>query len=277
MLTKSELLTLWGEYNFRPVKRLGQNFLIDKNIKDKILRNVNLAKDDTVIEIGPGFGELTSGLADIAKEVFAVEKDRNIARILKNALELPRNATVVEQDFLGMDIKRIAAGKKVVIYGNLPYYITTPIIEKIISNSDSIKTAYLVIQKEVAERILATPGSKDIGRLSLYAQYYTEPIKMFKITKGAFYPAPKVDSTFLRLGIRRTPKTRVRDEALFFKIIKKAYAQRRKTILSALAGDILTKDKLLKLLRNVKIDPRARAEELSLEDFTRLANSLSVF
>jgi len=272
MLTKNELKALWQRTGFRPIKRLGQNFLIDKNVKDKILRNLEINPEDTVIEIGPGFGEITFGLAKRAKKVFAVEKDRKIVKILKSNLKLPGNAALVGGDFLDVDINKLATDKKAVIYGNLPYYITSPIIEKVFDSISLIKNIYIVVQKEVADRILARPGSKDIGRLSLYVQYYTEPKAIFTIGKNCFYPAPGVASVFLKLEVPAKKKVQARDEKLFFKIIKTAYSQRRKTILNSLSGTGIKKEALACLLQNAEINPHARPETLSLEDFARLSN-----
>ena len=273
MLTKTELLKLWKECGFRPSKRLGQNFLIDKNIKDKILANLGLDSGDTVIEIGAGFGELTRGLAEIAEKVFAIEKDGDIVRILKEALSMPDNVELLQQDFLDFDIRGACPDKKVIVYGNLPYYITTPIIEKLIDSRACIETIYLVVQKEVADRIVAAPGSKEIGRLSLYAQYYTEPEILFRISKNSFYPAPEIESAFLKLNIRKTPSVSVKDEALLFLTIKKAYSQRRKTIANSIADEKRNKSETLTLLKAAKIDPKSRAENLSLKDFARLTNA----
>ena len=274
MLTKNELRALWEKANFRPRKRWGQNFLIDKNLKDKILRKLELGAEDTVIEIGPGFGELTLDLARRAKNVFAIEKDKKIVSILKDMLELFPNVTLIEKDFLDVDIKEIARRKKIIIYGNIPYYITSPLIEKLFDNISLVKSIYLVVQREIANRILAMPGSKDIGRLSLYVQYYTEPRRLFKIGKGAFYPSPKVESVFLKLEVLKKRKVYVKDEPLFFKIIKKAYSQRRKTILNSISGEGVDKGALSHILKRAKLNPKARAEELSLSDFARLANAL---
>lgn len=273
MLTKTELEGIWRKYGFRPLKRLGQNFLIDKNIKDKILTNLDLDSGDTVIEIGAGFGELTRGLAEIAGKVFAIEKDGNIVRILKEALKLPGNTELLQEDFLDFDMRGARPGKKVIVYGNLPYYITSPIIEKLIDNRALIDTIYLVVQKEVAERIVAAPGSKEIGRLSLYAQYYTDPEILFRISKNSFYPAPEIESAFLKLSIRKAPPVSVKSEELLFRIIKKAYSQRRKTITNSIADEKLKKSETLALLKAARINPSSRPETLSLKDFARLTNA----
>ena len=274
MLNKTELKALWAECDFKPHKRMGQNFLIDKNIKEKILRTIEIGSADTVIEIGAGFGELTGGLAKNAKKVFAIEKDRKIVTILKNSISLPANVTLLEKDFLDVDIEKIAGREKIIIYGNIPYFITSPIIEKLVKNITSIKSAYLLMQKEVADRILAQPGSKKIGRLSLYVQYYSRPKRMFQIGKDAFYPSPQVESVFLKLDPIRDRRLGVKDEDILFAVIKKAYNQRRKTILNALSGKGADKEKVLKDLKIAGINPLARAEDLSLQDFARLANTL---
>jgi 16S rRNA (adenine1518-N6/adenine1519-N6)-dimethyltransferase len=275
MLTKSELKTLWIEEGFRPRKRWGQNFLVDKNIKNKILRNLELGGEDTVIEIGPGFGALTLGLAGRAKNVVAIEKDKKIVNILKRRLELPPNVELIENDFLDLDIEKITRHKKVIIYGNIPYYITSPILAKLFENISCIKIIYLAVQKEIADRITAIPGSRDIGRLSLYAQYYTTPTELFKIGKEAFYPFPKVESVFLKLEVLQKRKAHVKDEALFFKTIKTAYSQRRKTINNSLSGLGISKAELAPILERAKVNPKARAEDLSLEDFARITNLLT--
>jgi len=273
MLTKNELKALWRETGFRPLKRLGQNFLIDKNVKDKILRSVEIAPEDIVIEIGPGFGEMTFGLAARARRLYAVEKDKKIIAILKKDLKLPGNVSLIAGDILDVDIRALSAGKKVIVYGNLPYYATSPILEKLFENIAHLKSIYLVVQREVAGRIVARPGSKDIGRLSLYAQYHTDPEKVFTIGKGCFYPVPKVESVFLKFDTPQKQKIRARNEKLFFKIIKTAYGQRRKTILNSLSGMGIEKRALSRLLKLSGIDPRSRAEEIPLQKFAVLSDA----
>jgi len=270
MLTERELKALWKEAGFRPLKRFGQNFLIDNNIKDKIARGLDIAPTDTVIEIGPGFGELTTVLADLAKNVVAVEKDRKLVKILKDKDLLPKNVNLVEGDFLDIDLEKIAGNERIIVYGNLPYYITTPILEKLFKKISIIKRMYFVMQKEVAERITAKPGSKTIGRLSLFAQYYTEPSFMFSIGSNSFYPTPEVDSVMLKLDVRDRGKLLAKDEDKFFEIIKMAYSQRRKNLLNSLSGTGHSKDELSRILQKAAIDSNSRAENLSLEDFLRL-------
>lgn len=258
--------------DFRPTKRLGQNFLIDKNIQDKISASLEITRADTCLEIGAGFGELTECLARLGARVFAVEKDKKIISALKERIALPVNVTLLEGDFLDVEFKRIAGHGKVVVYGNIPYYITSPIIEKLIQNISHIKTIYLVVQAELAERILARAGSRKIGRLSLYVQYYTVPKRLFKIKSDSFFPVPVVDSVFLRLDVRDKKSVSVKNEALFFDVIKKAYSKRRKTVLNALSDQQSDKKSIKSILTASKVNPEARAEELSLEDFARITN-----
>jgi len=272
MLTKTELQAIWGRYGFRPEKRLGQNFLIDKNIKKKIVANLDIHPKDIIIEIGPGFGELTSELAGRSSMVYAIEIDKRICEILRAEPNLPQNLTIVRGDFLNLNIKEIAKGKKTVVYGNLPYYITSPIIEKIISEREHIKCAYLVTQAEVAERIVAQPNSKRIGRLSLFVQQFTDPRILFKIKKGSFYPTPQVDSAFIRLEVLEKSRARVQNEEALSRVIKIAYGKRRKTIFNALKATGIGNNELLEILKQAGVEPRARAENLSLEDFRRISD-----
>ena len=274
MLTQSELVELWRKHDFRPSKRMGQSFLIDKNIRDKILDHVRVSQSKDVVEIGPGFGELTAGLASSAKRVIAIEKDKHIAEILKTDPKARPNISVLNEDFLKSDLEKISKGEKVVIYGNLPYYITSPMIDKLLHNLSFISDIYLVVQKEVGERIVALPGTKAIGRLSYYVQYHTDPKLLFTIKQGSFFPAPKVDSVFLQMSVRQKKKVEVNNESLMFDIIKKAYTQRRKTLQNSLSDLGIEKPALTKLLESAEIPPKARPETLSLEHFARLANAL---
>ena len=275
MLTKNELRTLWKKYGFRPKKRLGQNFLVDKNVCDKILRHLNISSDDVVVEIGAGFGELTYALAKTAKSVFAVEKDRRITEILKKNFELPPNVILAEEDILEVDIKSLARNKRIIVYGNLPYYVTSPVMERIFRDTSAIKRAYFIIQKEVGDRIVAVPGTRNMGRLSLYVQYYADPKIMFGIAKESFYPVPKVESVFLKLEMPAGRMVPVKDEEIFFRAIKSAYTQRRKRVLNSLSGTGIAKPVLRGVLNKAKIDPGARAENLYLDDFARLANTIA--
>ena len=270
MLTGRELKNIWREAGFRPSKRLGQNFLTDANVLKKILATVQISPGDTVVEIGPGFGEITGALARRAKKVIALEKDRRIIEILKNRLKLPPNAEVIRQDFLDFNFSETEPEEKIVVYGNLPYYATSPIIEKILKNINRIKKVYFVVQKEVASRILAGPGSRETGRLTVFVRYYTEPRFLFHINRRSFYPVPEVESSFVELTVPEKRRVRVADEAKFFGIVKAAFAQRRKTLLNSLSGLVSDKKVLSELLTKAGISPKSRAEELSVGDFARL-------
>ena len=253
---------------------MGQSFLIDKNIRDKILDHVRISSRDTVVEIGPGFGELTAGLAASAKRVIAIEKDKLVAELLKTDIKKLTNVFVLNEDFLKSDLVNLSFGEKAVIYGNLPYYITSPIIDKLLHSLGFISDIYLVVQKEVGERIAALPGSKAIGRLSYYVQYHTDPKLLFTIKKGSFFPAPKVDSVFLHMSVRQKKKVRVNNESLMFDLIKKAFTQRRKTLLNSLSGLGPEKPALAKVLESANIPKNARPETLSLESFALIADEL---
>ncbi|MBN1353956.1 MAG: ribosomal RNA small subunit methyltransferase A [Candidatus Omnitrophica bacterium] len=274
MLTKTELEILWRKYDFRPSKRWGQNFLIDKNVKANILKSLELGTHDRVLEIGAGFGEITFSLAEMAGSVIAVEKDKKIVKILNSASNVPDNVKLYEGDFLDFDLSRVSAGGKLVVYGNIPYYVTSPILEKLFKNISFIKRIYLVVQEEVGLRILAVPGSKRMGRLSLYTQYHSNPRAVFKIGRRSFYPAPKVDSVFVRFDIPAVKKIKVKNETAMFGIIKKAYHNRRKTILNSVSGKDMEKNAVRETLVRSGIDPASRAEDLSLSDFARLSEEL---
>ena len=230
---------------------------------------------DSMLEIGAGFGELTFALAKRCEKVFAIESDRRIVSTLRHNFNIPSNMELITADFLSLDIAKYIGSRKVIIYGNLPYYITSPILAKIFFNISSVKKIYVTVQKEVAGRMVAAPGSKEIGRLSLYVQYYTEPKLLFKIEKGSFYPSPEIESAFLRLDVRKRPKVDVSDERILFQTIKRAYSQRRKNILNSLADGQIEKKELAMQIQQNNIDPNSRAEDLSLEDFAAISEIFS--
>lgn len=257
----------------RPKKRLGQNFLIDKNIREKIVGACDLSVLDTVLEIGAGKGEITGLLAAKAGFVYALEIDPSLCEILKAGLSGLRNVEVLKEDVLKLDFnrffKKLSGSVKVV--GNIPYYITTPIIERLIEHRDKIDSAFIMVQKEFALRAASCPGSKSFGSLSCFVQYYTAPKILFPIRKSCFYPVPKVDSSFLRLEMRREPAVKVNDEELFLKIIRSGFNQRRKTLRNSLK-DIIPQQKLEAFFEKYGIDKNIRPECMSLSDFANLAN-----
>lgn len=279
MLTASELKVILAKYDIRPKKYLGQNFLVDRNIAERMVQVCELSEDDWVVEIGAGLGALTERLGNLVEKVIAVEKDRRLCAALNESLSRFDNVKIVCADFLKLDLKQALEVnlKKAKIIGNLPYYITTPIIEKLIKDKDMFDSIFITVQKEVAQRLCAKPGGKDYGSISCYLQFYMKPNILFNIKRHAFYPQPEVDSVFLELGVLPKPPVRVDDCERLFKIIRSTFGKRRKTILNSLLAGKLTKlDKndLIAALKSVKIDPNLRPEKLSLEDFARIANAV---
>ncbi|MFA6635747.1 MAG: 16S rRNA (adenine(1518)-N(6)/adenine(1519)-N(6))-dimethyltransferase RsmA [Candidatus Omnitrophota bacterium] len=262
---------------FRPDKRLGQNFLIDENIRRKILASLPLSKDISVVEIGPGFGMMTCELADMAKKVYAVEKDAELCRIMKDTFERKGNIKLIESDILEIDLAEIKKTAKagLVVYGNIPYNITAPIIAKIIEARKYVTAAYIVMQDEVAERLCAAPGGKIYGNLSCFAQYYARTRRIFKISKNCFFPKPKVGSCLVSLHLMEKPSVRVKNEEAMFRIIRKAFSERRKKVLNPLSsGDFMDMDKRTweNVLKISGVDPTKRAEDISLAEYARISD-----
>jgi len=271
-----QLKQIWKENGFSPNKKLGQNFLIDKNIRNKILKSLPLGKEKTIIEVGSGFGVMSFSLAEVCGRLVAVEKDDRICRIMEPLFAAKKNIKFVNEDILKLDLFDITGKKRdVVVYGNIPYYITTPLVAKIIEQRHIVDSFYLVLQEEVADRIIAPPGSKTYGSLSCFVQFYAKASKLFKIKKTSFYPKPKVESCLLELKILKSPSVKVKNEKLMFKIIRKAFSQRRKKIINPLsAQDFLGIDKYKweEILKKCQIPSSVRAENLSLEDYAMLAD-----
>jgi len=256
----------------KPKKRLGQHFLVSPHFKKKIVQNCNLGKDDTVLEIGPGRGELTVLLAEACASVVAVEFDRELAVLLKDKFRDRPSVEIIAGDILRFDPARYFrhyAGK-IKVVGNIPYQITSPIIQHLITHRNCIESIFITIQKELGERLTAKPGSKTYGAFSCFVQYYTEAKLLFVIKRGCFYPSPKVDSCFVRLNVRKEAAVKVKDEALFFRIIRAAFNKRRKTLRNSLQEvvDAETIDRFFSLRH---IDRNTRPELLSLEEFAYLS------
>lgn len=279
MLTKTQLKSIFQRYSFSPLKRFGENYLIDNNIKDKIIREAGISRSDTVLEIGPGLGALTMDLAASGAEIFAVEKDPKAFRILEDlTFEKYPNLHLFNQDILKFDIKSKVRTKDVKVLGNLPYYVTTPIMEHIITNRGVIDSALIVIQKEVAGRLSAAPGSKDYGSISCFVQYYTNPEYLYTIKRTSFHPVPEVDSSLIRLTIRKDPPVKVRDEGLLFRIIRGSFNQRRKSIINSLSREAVlgtAKSDLTEVLERAGVCPSSRPEDLSLAEFASITNAIS--
>jgi len=278
MHTRTELKKVFEEYGFAPLKRFGENYLIDKNIKDKIIREAGISKADTVLEIGPGLGALTMDLAASGARVFAVEKDPKAFRILQELVfgKYP-DLRLYNGDILEFDLKKNLNSGSIKVLGNLPYYVTTPIIEYIIQNGSSIDSALIVVQKEVAGRLSAKPGSKDYSSISCFVQYYALPEYLYTIKRASFYPVPEVDSSLIRLSMRTQPPVKVRDEGAFFKIIRGSFNQRRKSIINSLSREAVlgtAKSDLNEVLKRAGVDPSSRPEDLSLAQFASISNAL---
>jgi len=267
-------------------KSLGQNFLTDKNIIEKIIAAAELKDTDLVVEIGPGLGALTAQIALAAEKVIAVEVDRGLIAALAEVLEELQNVEIVQDDALKTDFDLLIGERTGGLYGkgakkyklmaNLPYYITSPIIMHLLMARFNISMMVIMIQAEVAERLAASPGSKAYGALSLAVQYFTEPEILFRVPRTVFYPKPGVDSAVVRLSVRSEPAVTVRDETAFFKTVRAAFGKRRKTLLNALTGSIIGIDRetCLRALKNSGIDPVRRGETLSLAEFATLTESI---
>lgn len=258
---------IMNKYDVHPSKRLGQNFLFDEQSLNIIASEVT--KDDTVIEIGPGLGTLTAILAKKANKVIAVELDSKMVEILQERFKLYNNVQIIRDDILLVDIDKIAPKAKIV--ANLPYYITTSIITKLINTN--IKDITILIQKEVAERICAAPGTKKAGAITYYVKYYADSKIVANVPKEYFIPAPEVESAIVKISKRDKKAAEVNNEKLFFDIIRTNFMQRRKTILNSLSS-IIDKEKLKNILKDSKIEEGIRGENLSLEQFALIANRI---
>lgn len=272
----STIREIKDKYDFKLSKSLGQNFLTDKNIIDKIIDATEITEEDLVIEIGPGIGVLTAEAAQLAKKVVAVEIDKNLIPILQDTLSAFDNVEIINQDVLKTDLNRIihdSGCRGVKIIGNLPYYITTPIIMGILESHVQADSITIMMQKEVADRIKSGPGTKAYGALSVAVQYYCTVSTVAIVPKEVFFPAPKVDSAVLKLNLRKERPVDLIDEKLFFRCIKAGFGQRRKTLSNSLMqlGDI-SKSEVLQGLQTAGIEEKRRAETLSLEEFAVLAN-----
>ncbi|MDO5519966.1 MAG: 16S rRNA (adenine(1518)-N(6)/adenine(1519)-N(6))-dimethyltransferase RsmA [bacterium] len=270
------------KYGFNFQKRFGQNFLIDTHVLEKIIRSANVTKDDMVLEIGPGIGTMTQYLCENAREVVAVEIDKNLIPILENdTLSEYDNVTVINEDILKVDIKKLAEeknnGKPIKVVANLPYYITTPIIMGLFESGVPIENITVMVQKEVADRMQTGPGSKDYGALSLAVQYYAEPYIVANVPANCFMPRPNVGSAVIRLTTHTTPTVDVKDKTLMFKIIRASFNQRRKTLLNGLNNSSelsISKEVIVQAIENINKPASVRGEALTLEEFAALTNEI---
>ncbi len=266
-------------FSFR--KKFGQNFLIDGNILGKIVDAAQITEDDCVLEIGPGIGTMTQYLAERARSVIAVEIDKNLIPILQETLSSYDNVKVIHEDVLKVDINHIIQeendGKPIKVVANLPYYITTPIIMALFENHIALQSITIMVQKEVADRMQAAPGTKDYGALSLAVCYYAKPEIIMKVPASCFMPRPNVDSAVIRLTRYEKPLVEAVDESWLFAVIRASFNQRRKTLLNGLsnAGNLgVSKEKIAEIIAQMGLSPTIRGETLTLEQFTVLSNYL---
>jgi 16S rRNA (adenine1518-N6/adenine1519-N6)-dimethyltransferase len=261
----------------KPKKSLGQNFLTDKNIQNKILRACDLEEDDVVLEIGAGKGDLAALLAPSVKKVYALEIDQRLYPVLQQTLDAAKNCQIIKSDILKFDLAKFLQDnkikQKIKVIGNIPYYISSPIIEHLIGYRQVISNVFITVQKEFGRRMQAVPGSKEYGSFSCFVQYYCECKIIFEIKRNSFKPAPNVDSCFLSLKFREEPAVVVQDTAMFFKIIRTAFNQRRKTLRNSLEG-FLPRDKLEQFFDATGINKNIRPEDLSLKQFASLSDLL---
>ena len=262
-------------FKLRADKKLGQNFLIDENIVRNIVAAAELSDKDTVLEVGPGIGTLTQGLAESGASVVAVELDKRLLPVLDTTLEGYDNVRIVNGDILQVDIMQTVGVDEFKVCANLPYYITTPIIFALLEKRLPMERLVAMVQKEVAERMAAKPGGKDYGALSVAIQYYTEPEIAFIVPPSSFIPAPSVDSAVIVCKRREKPPVEVCDEALFFRVVKAAFSLRRKMLNNSLKNMGIKGEQVAKWLELAGVDGKRRSETLSLEDFAALTNTFA--
>lgn len=269
------------KYNFNFQKKFGQNFLIDTHVLEKIIEESGITKNDFVLEIGPGIGTMTQYLCENAREVAAVEIDKNLIPILADTLSAYDNVEVINDDILKVDINKLAeeknGGKPIKVVANLPYYITTPIIMGLFESHVPIDSITIMVQKEVADRMKAEPGTKDYGALSLAVQYYAKPYIAAFVPPNCFMPRPNVGSAVIRLDCLARVPVEVHNEKLMFRLIRASFNQRRKTLQNGIANSAelsFTKEQAARAIEQAGFDVRIRGEKLGLEEFARLADEL---
>lgn len=277
MNLEQETKYILNKYNAHANKGYGQNFLIDQNIVDSIIEKAEVNKNDLIIEIGPGLGNLTAPLLENAGKVICIELDPKMITILKDRFSLYKNFELINEDVLKVDLNKLieenSKFKTAKVVANLPYYITTPIIMKLLENKLNLESITVMVQKEVAERLADKPGGKEVGAITYSINYYTDPEIVINVPKTCFIPSPKVDSAVIKLNILKNPKIKVLDEKLFFKVVKFAFSQKRKTLVNSLSNSgLVSKEFTEKMLNELGIDLRIRAEQLSLENFKEISD-----
>ncbi len=271
---------LMKKYNISANKDLGQNFLIDDNVIENIVEAAEINEKDFVIEIGPGLGTLTSRLVEKAGKVIAIELDKKMLQILNDRFALYNNFSLINEDVLKVELNNLIHHENtqnytVKIVANLPYYITTPIVMKLLEEKLNIESITVMIQKEVADRLTETPGGKNTGAITYCVYYYAEAQEVLTVPNTSFVPEPKVNSEVIKLNIRKKPPVVLKNEKIFFKVVKASFMQRRKTLLNGLANSgIASKEKLKEILQELNLSENIRGESLSIEQFAEIANKL---
>ena len=279
-----ETKLIMKKYNIRANKNLGQNFLINSEVVENIINSSEITQEDMVIEIGPGLGTLTKYLLEKAGKVLCIELDSKMVKILNDRFSLYDNFEIINADVLKInlneiinEIKRQEKIKKVKVVANLPYYITTPIIMKLLEENLDIESITVMIQKEVADRLIETPGGKNTGAITYTVYYYCESEKIMEVPNSSFIPEPEVTSEVIKMNLRDKPAVEIKNPKVMFMIIKSAFMQRRKTLLNALTNTkvFINKDEGLRILRELNLSENVRAEELSIQDFANIAKVIS--
>lgn len=272
---------LMKKYNIIANKNLGQNFLVDEDVILDSINAANITKEDLVIEIGPGLGTLTKYLLERAGKVICIELDDRMISILKTRFFMYENFEIINEDVLKVDLKTLIQNEKkdniknVKIVANLPYYITTPIIMKLLEDMLDIQSITVMVQKEVADRLIAIPGQKNTGAITYTVYFYAEAQNIRIVEKNSFIPEPSVISEVINLKIRKNLPVQVQDKDLLFKLIKQAFMQRRKTLVNSVSNNgLIEKDKLTQILQDLNIDTNVRAEKLTIQDFANIANKI---
>lgn len=276
----SVIKSVLGRYGFSFSKSLGQNFLINPSVCPRMAELCGADEKSGVIEIGPGIGVLTRELSKRAKKVVAIELDKRLIPVLDETLSECSNVKVINGDVMDVDLKALiddefSGIENVFICANLPYYITSPVIMKLLESRLPIKAVTVMVQKEAAERICAGVGTRECGAVTAAVCYYSIPEKLFDVSRGSFMPAPNVDSQVIRLNVRETPAVKIADEKFFFKVVRASFMQRRKTLANSLASGLsLPKKVIISAISDTGLSVTARAEELSLEEFARLSEQI---
>lgn len=285
MSAYNDTIGILEKYKIKANKDLGQNFLINDDVIEKIIEKSQIEKNDLIIEIGPGLGVLTNLLLEKSDNVVAIELDKRMVEIISKRFILKNNLQIINEDVLKVDLNKLINERKkqtninkVKIVANLPYYISTPIIMKLLEEKLEIDEIIVMVQKEVAQRLVAKTGTKDVGAITYAVEYFSEAEKVIDVPKESFIPSPKVESAVIKLKIRKEAYVQVKDEKMLFNIIQKSFSQRRKTLVNALVnGKIVeSKEKAEKIIKELNINENIRGEKLTLEDFARICNTIKL-